>query len=146
MYFVMSFKPIYAFKIIEGVKDCEVRTYFGDLAPDDVVLIYASSPTKAFIGEFVVNEVFTGYINDVIEYLSNYCLMFDEDNWRFVREHYVGSRRRLVVIHVGEVTRYSQPVPLSSVRSVIPNFMPPMSYVKVSEDFVRLIRSLGLTS
>ncbi len=143
MYFVMSFKPLYAFKIIKGIKDCEIRTYFGYVSRGDTVLVYASSPTKAFIGEFTVEDTFIGYSDSAIAYLSNYCKLFDEDNWRFVYEHYIGSKRRLIVLRINDVTKYPRQVTLHEVKEVVPLFRPPLSYVSISEEFVRLIRSLA---
>ncbi len=143
MYVVMSFKPVYAHEIVDGVKDCEVRTYFSPLSSGDVVLIYSSSPEKAFIGEFVISNVITGYSKDIALYLRSKCKMFDEINWRFFNERYALSRRRLILLEIGDVIRYRRSVSLYEVRRYVTTFRPPMSYVYVDYSFVKLIRSLS---
>ena len=140
----MSFKPLYAFKIVEGTKDCEVRTYFSYIPKDSKVLIYASSPTRAIIGEFVVDEVFIGSYVEVAKYLRNYCYQFDEDNWGFFNKHYLGSKRRLIVLRIKDPTRYSRPLRLNELRRIIPNFRPPISYVKINKELYFLLKELAI--
>jgi len=141
-YFLMSFKPIYAHEIIDGVKDCEVRTYFGLLSKGDVVIVYSSSPERAFLGEFRVYDVFVDYPDVISGYLRALCRAFDEINWHFFRSRYLSKRRRLLMLKIGDVLRYKKFVKLAEVRNYIHDFKPPMSYVAVDREFVRLIRTL----
>ncbi len=134
---VMSFKPVYGEQILNREKDCEIRTYFGPIDPGDLVLIYESSPVKAFTGLFAVERVFVASAREAIEWLRRECSMFDEVNWAFVEEHYARSRRRLVVvsIDVDSVQRLPRAVTLEEVRKVVPGYRPPMSYRRDEEVF-----------
>ncbi|NPA96009.1 MAG: hypothetical protein GXO32_00220 [Crenarchaeota archaeon] len=146
---VMSFKPIYAEQILRGMKDCEIRTYFGPIEPGEEILVYESTPVKAFTGLFSVREVFVGWASEAIEWLRQCCELFDEENWRFVEQHYVGSRRRLVVIAIerGSARRLPRAVPLAEVRRYIPGYRPPISYARDDRVFslvLELSRGSGL--
>ncbi len=140
----MSFKPVYAFKIVEGSKDCEVRTYFSYIPRGSKVVIYASSPTKAVIGEFTVADVFIGNYLDTLKYLRTCCYLFDEENWRFFNEHYIGSKRKLIVLKVENPIQYSRPISLDELRRLFPTFRPPISYVRINEEFYLLLRELAI--
>ncbi len=143
-YVFMSFKPLYARKIIDGVKDCEIRTYFGEIGSGDIVVVYASTPVKAVLGEFIVEDVAVGKFESVIEYLRMCCRMFDEDNWRFVNEHYVSSKRKLIVIKISSVERYRNPVTLETLKRLVPGFRPPISYTYIDPELYAAIRGLGM--
>ncbi len=136
----MSFKPIYAHEIIDGMKDCEVRTYFGDVGEGDRVIVYSSSPEKSFLGEFTIRDVYVGDYVNVCSYVKARCELFEEVNWDFIRRKYSSSKRRLIVIGISNVERYSKPVTLSEIRSYIPYFKPPMSYIVIPKEVVKLIR------
>jgi len=139
---VMSFKPLYALKIVRGEKDCEVRTYFGIVEQGDRVIIYASSPRRAFLGVFEVHDVLVGDYNNVVWYLNRCCVMFDEDNWRFVEEHYARSTRKLMVIKIGKVRVFPREIALHEVKSYIPSFRPPLSYTLARYELVNVLRQI----
>lgn len=143
---VMSFKPIYGEQILNREKDCEIRTYFGPLEPGDWVLVYESSPVKAFTGLFAVERVVVAGAREAIEWLRRSCSLFDETNWAFVEEHYVGSRRRLIVIvvDIDRVLRLPRTVTLDEVRKVFPGYRPPMSYRRDEEVFRVVLELSGL--
>ena len=139
---VMAFKPLYALKIVNRVKDCEVRTYFGNIERNDLVLIYASSPRKAFLGIFRVLDIAVGYYDDIVSYLRKGCKFFDEDNWHFIEEHYSKSWRKLMVIKIGDVKAFPREAPLHEVRKYIPSYRPPLSYVQASHELVSVLKQI----
>ena len=143
---VMAFKPLYALKIVNRMKDCEVRTYFGDIKRNDLVLIYASSPKKAFIGMFKVLDVIVGYYDDVVSYLHKSCKLFDEDNWYFIKEHYSKSLRKLMVIKIGNVKVFPREASLYEVRKYISSYRPPFSYVQASHELISVLKKILGTS
>ena len=142
---LMSFKPLYAEQILSRRKDCEIRTFFGPIESGDEVLVYESSPVKAFTGVFRVEGAVVARASEAIEFVRSSCSMFDEENWRFVEEHYVGSRRRLVVIVIDleSVRRLRKPVTLEEIRSIVPAFRPPMSYSRISDELYEAVLELG---
>ena len=142
-YVFMSFKPIYAMKIVRREKDCEVRTYFSSLSNGDHVLVYASSPLKAVLGEFTVEDVAIGIYPEIEQYLKNQCLLFDEDNWAFVRKHYLRSKRKLIIIKICNVEVFPKPVYLSRIKSLFPVFRPPMSYIVIDQNLYKKIKEIA---
>lgn len=142
MYYVMSFKPIFARKIVSGGKDCEVRTYFGLIKPGDRVLIYASSPLKAFLGVFNVVDVSTGTYSDIVKYINEQCTKFDEDNWRFIEERYLRHSRRLIALKISDVRMFQRQVSLYDVKVYIREFKPPRSYSVASVELISTLSTL----
>ncbi len=139
----MSFKPLYARKIVDGIMDCEVRTYFKQLCPRDIVLVYASHPVKAVLGYFLIDTVYTGSYNDIVAFVKNKCRLFDRDNWDYIVKHYSCSKRKLVAIKICCITVFGKPVSLNTIRSMLPIFKPPRSYMYVSSGFLETIYDKG---
>ncbi|PZO47807.1 MAG: hypothetical protein DCF16_17255 [Alphaproteobacteria bacterium] len=55
---LVSIKPIYADKIMDGAKTVEFRRRFPrNLSPGTILLIYSSSPTRAIIGCATIQKV-----------------------------------------------------------------------------------------
>lgn len=145
MYILMSLKPMFALEIVNKVKDCEVRTYFKPVTPRDVVVIYASSPLRKILGEFVVEEVWVLGFRDALRVVEKVCGRFGEENMRYVVERYSKSVRKLIVIKVGDVVNYRRPVPLDVIKALDPSFRPPISYTYLNEDMYMKIRGIALS-
>ena len=128
---IMSFKPLFAQKIINGVMDCEVRSFLGRIQEGDIVLVYASTPIKAVIGFFRVGWVYTGYYSTIIDIVCRRCRSFDEDNWMFIRKRYSCSRRKLIVFQVNNPVKIREPIGLNHLRNLGLNA--PRSYIVVKE-------------
>jgi predicted transcriptional regulator len=62
---LLSVRPEYAEKIFEGIKTVELRRTRPRLCEGDVVIVYASSPTKALIGAFEVEKVIQKPLKDL---------------------------------------------------------------------------------
>ncbi len=138
-YILMSFKPLYAFKIINNEKDCEVRTYFGNININDIVLIYASTPIKAIIGMFRVKDVVVGKYNYIKQCITRICTKFDEENWDFVRQHYELSNRKLILIKIGDIHKFHRYISLEELRKNRLILNPPLSYRNITEDMFKAI-------
>jgi len=127
----MSFKPLFAQKIINGVMDCEVRSFLGRIQEGDIVLVYASTPIKAVIGFFRVGWVYTGYYSTIIDIVCRRCRSFDEDNWMFIRKRYSCSRRKLIVFQVNNPVKIREPIGLNHLKNL--GLSAPRSYIVVKE-------------
>jgi len=55
--YLLSIRPLYAEKIVDGLKTVELRRRFSSDASGATILIYSTSPTCAIIGSASVREV-----------------------------------------------------------------------------------------
>ncbi len=133
----MSFKPLFAYKILGKAMDCEVRTYFGEIREDDIVLVYASSPIRAILGYFKAGKSFTGTYKTIVEILKRECMMFDEDNWNFIKR-YQHSKRKLLLLKIREPTPLKNPISLHKLR-IYGIKQPPRSYSIIEINTVKKI-------
>jgi len=128
----MSIRPVYAYEILDGLKDCEVRTYSGRIGRGDLVILYASSPVKAAVGSFYVSFVSVAHWADLQRRLANLCpkLVGLRDNVEYIVERYSESKRRLIVLGVSEPVKFVRQVDLNTIRRLgLKN--PPLSYVRL---------------
>jgi len=128
----MSIRPAYAYEILDGLKDCEVRTYSGHIERGDLVILYASSPVKAAVGSFYVSSVSIAHWTDLQRRLADLCpkLAGLRDNVEYIVKRYSESRRRLVVLGVSQPVRFARRVDLNTIRRLgLKN--PPLSYVRL---------------
>ncbi len=137
-YFVMSLKPIFAEEILAGRKRFEMRKFFGAIPPGSIVLVYESSPVKAFTGEFKVKSC--SIVTE--EFLLRNAEAFGVTDRDIP---YILGRGKLLLVEVGEVVRYPRRVTLEEVRRYIPGYKPPISYRRVNKGFIELIRRLAYT-
>ena len=139
----MSFKPLYADQVLDGLKTCEIRTCFQELPSGSLVLIYASSPIKAFRGYIVVGETHHNVEYNVLqELIQRHECRIPRDNWLFVEKHYRG-KENLLFFTIKSRRKFSNPVGLEKVKKIYPSFRPPISYVRVSRGFFEKILGLA---
>jgi len=142
MIIAMSFKPVFAQQILSGLKTCEVRYCTMRFSPSDRILVYASKPVQAFVGELVPGEVYCGVCySDVEELVGKLNCVIPCNNWSFVAEKY-RSRCRLLLFTVKAAKVFSKPVPLSTVQAILPGYKPPVSYAKAPVKLYELLEAL----
>ncbi len=120
---LMSIKPKFSERIFEGTKRYELRRTPVKLETGDVVIVYASSPTKAVVGGFSVN----GVKRD--EVASLWSLLGEE--FGVSQEEYEGYFLGAETGHAIEVGKRAEiePVPLDELRQRFRGFRPPQSYM-----------------
>ncbi len=121
----MSFKPIFGEQVLTGIKSHEVRKFLGRIEEGSWVLVYESTPVRAFTGIFQVGRADIVDEDCALELIRGFRGYSDLDL------PYIVGRRKLVVIEVRNPTRFHVPVFLDEVRRYFPSFRPPMSYVRV---------------
>ena len=141
---LMSIKPKYGLEILRGRKKVELRGFVGEIASNDVVVLYLSSPIQALGGEFKVGRVVFGVeeIKRFVESIEDPGV--DKEDWSYL----VGKRRPMAIEVLGPV-EYEVKVTLRALREEVPGFRPPMSYrvLRPSEplyDVVERIRRTAL--
>ncbi|MCD6510320.1 MAG: DNA-binding protein [Thermoprotei archaeon] len=121
---LMSIKPYFAEKILEGLKRFELRRKVGEIPERSRIVLYASSPMKAIIGEFTVGRVIEGDSNFVWEYVTRIPNSgVSVEDWPYIK----GAKVALA-IEVLSPRRFKRPLHLEEIRSMIPGFQPPLSY------------------
>ena len=133
---LMSIKPKYAEKILKGEKTAEFRRRTSSIKKGDQVFIYSSSPQKALVGKFIVNEV----ISDTVENLWNLkgeegCISYEE-----FMKYYDGTSSGYCLV-LKEIIAFSAPIKLEELRMQIKNFKVPQSWRYLQSDELSVISS-----
>ena len=116
---LMSIRPQFAAAILDGSKRVEFRKR--PLAADiGTVVIYATKPVGAVVGEFVVGEQAVGKPEELWVRFAEVAGIDREGFFNY----YDGSARAVGIV-IGRVDRYDQPRPLSEVH---PGARPPQSF------------------
>lgn len=117
---ILSIKPEYANKILDGSKKYEFRKAAFTCDEVSCVVIYATKPVGKVVGEFDVSGVHIDAPNSVWKKTREYAgvkkKFFDE---------YFRNKSVAVAIGVGEVRRYKTPMDLSSLGA---NITAPQSF------------------
>jgi len=123
----MSIKPYFAERILKGIKKFELRRKVGEIPERSRIVIYASSPLKAIIGEFIAGRVIEGDPN----FIWNFVARIPNSGIEIKDWPYIKGAKTALAIEVLAPKRYDYPLSLEEIRSRIPHFQPPMSYKRV---------------
>lgn len=107
---LLSIKPEYAEKILDGDKHYEFRKAIPRAPGVTTVVIYATMPVGKVIGEFDIDQFLSEKPSDLWSITSE----FSGITKRFFNEYFQG-RDTAHAIKVKEARRYDQPLDLSSV-------------------------------
>lgn len=125
----LSVRPAFAERLLGGTKTVELRRVRPDVQEGQLVLLYASSPTKALIGSAIVESVSTGSPGEIwVEFEKLAGVSGDE----FGR--YFAGAATAVAIRVREIKRLKVPIPLAEIRRRWPWLRPPQSFRFVQVD------------
>lgn len=134
---LMSIKPEFAYAIMDGRKFYEYRRVV-PREPFTNVVMYASSPVKRFIGEFDVDDIVTGSLDDVWGRTRHSGGIL-----RDYYDRYFAGKTEAHAIHVVGVKQYRYPV---DPRDIIPNFRPPQSFSYLTDEVYSGIVSINSRS
>jgi predicted transcriptional regulator len=142
---LLSIKPKYAEDILSGLKEYELRK--GVLFKTGArVVLYASRPIKAIIGEFTAGRIYTGRAEEVVELVrTTRPRGVTEEDILYI----VGRKCRVSAVEVTNPLRYRRVIPLSELRKAgLRN--PPRSYIvlrpenPVHAEILRLVNAARL--
>lgn len=128
---MLSIEDHHAEAIFEGIKKYEYRrTAPGVEGPFSSVL-YASSPVQAIVGGVWFRSVITAYVNVLIDETSLLTPSTKEE----LHEYFEGKEKGNALDISGWVV-YDEPIELSEIREVVPDFSPPQNfrYLKPGRD------------
>lgn len=123
---LLSIKPEYVDKILDGTKRYEFRKNAIKNKNVKVAVIYATMPVGMIVGEFDIDSI----IKEVPEKIWSITQKYSGISKRFFEEYYNG-REEAVAYVIGDVRRYERPLDPSE---VIDNFTPPQSYMYIEND------------
>lgn len=124
---LLSIRPEYAKKIFSGDKTVELRRKCPRVKNGDLVLVYVSSPVKALIGAFRVDDVISKPPIELWEKVKNKAGITLKEFNMYYDGASVGHG-----IYFSEVWHLPEPVELEKIRELIPGFHPPQAYQYLS--------------
>ncbi len=145
-YHLFSIRPQYAQAIFAGVKKFELRRGVGkEIDTGDTVVVYVSGHVKRIYGVFTVGRIIRGTPQQVWRAVTIGPTGIGRDAWQYIQ----GSPRAMALEVLNPRVFPRQPT-LNEVRRVLPNWNPPLSYLRLDENsplfriFIRpLLEELG---
>jgi predicted transcriptional regulator len=132
---LLSIRPRFVDGILQGVKRVELRRRLPRIGANDTVLIYATVPTAALVGFFTVESVNRLPLRTL---------------WRQVRDiasvtraeylDYFDGLDEGVGIFISDAVPFSHPIPLSELRRLGSEFLPPQGFRYISPSGLELLR------
>ncbi|MEG4213328.1 ASCH domain-containing protein [Microcoleus sp. S13_B4] len=136
---LLSIRPEYANKIFDRTKTVELRRVRPRLLnKGDLVVIYVSSPEKAVLGSFKVDNIVEKPIADLWEEVEKIAGISHENFYDYYKGVKIG-----VGIFLKDIHRFSQPVELHRLRNKLPNLKPPQSFRYLTTNQFNIVNSLG---
>jgi predicted transcriptional regulator len=134
--FILSIKPEYAARIVEGLKTVELRRRFPfGAATDARMFIYSSAPVQALIGYATILDVERLEIEEIWEKYSSVAFIERSDF-----DEYFRGRTKGFVIRLGQPVRLVTPIALSTLKAEL-GFTPPQSFTYADDGLNRLLRA-----
>jgi len=132
---VLSIRPQYSSKIMEGRKTVELRRRFPVSAPGGTVAyIYSTSPVRAMVGVAEIKNVLKLPIEQIWSEFEN-CALIDRVDF----ENYFQGLDFGFALLFEEVRPLSRPIPLQELRDRF-SFEPPQSYLYASRELRKALR------
>lgn len=120
---LISVRPEHAERILSGEKTVELRRLRPQLADNDSVVIYATSPDRAIVGTFAVAGVIEASPAQLWPTVASNCGISHQQ----FTEYFHGAARAFAIC-VRNPKRLRPPVLLCAIRTTIPDFRPPQGY------------------
>jgi len=138
-YLMMSIKPKYAEKILNGSKTIELRKVRPkNAASGDIVVIYASSPKKSVVGLFAIADIMKSDPKQLWKHVRNRAGVEKSEF-----EDYFGGVRDAYGIIIGKTWLFKPEIRLSDINKLIPGFKVPQSFCYLSEDQFKSIVNMA---
>lgn len=133
--FVISIKPSYASKIMDGTKTVELRRRFPDtIMRGAIAVIYSSSPVQAIVGCVCIKEVRRLCVRDI---WRNYRHAACIDRNEFER-YFAGVEQGYAIV-LERVRKLRQQIEVSDLQKNF-GFVPPQSFRYLGEEYYSLFQ------
>lgn len=134
--FVVSIKPTYAKKIVDGEKTVELRRKFASEIDDGAfILIYSSSPVRAVVGMAKIDRVECLPLAKLWRRHGNAACV----EKKFFDLYFSGKREGYAIV-LGDVLKFEEPVSIDKLKKKV-GFVPPQSFSYLSQDYYTLIQN-----
>ncbi|AFZ04539.1 hypothetical protein [Calothrix sp. PCC 6303] len=141
---LISIKPEYANKIFEEqTKQVELRRVRTRVKTGDIVIVYASSPKKTFLGFFEVNFVVEkkaskNGLKEFWEQVKDHAGIKRKDFYKY----YEGASVAVGIFFIN-AKKFENPIELHRLKEKISYLRPPQSYRYLNETEYKTIMLLG---
>lgn len=133
---VLSIKPMYSEKILDGSKTVELRRRFPVAAPSgSLAYIYATSPVKAMVGIAEIRDVLRLPIEQIWTEFEK-TVFIKRENF----EKYFEGLEHGYALVFDDVKAFSRPLPLIELRERF-GFEPPQSFLYAKRDLRSALRN-----
>jgi len=123
---VISIKPRYADLILSGRKTVELRKASARLPAGTRAVIYASSPTRALVGQAVIGQRHQLPLPELWARFGQQAAVGVDEFQRY----YAGDTEG-VAFGLEAVRRHDEAIPLDELRRLGQGFRPPQSYMRL---------------
>jgi predicted transcriptional regulator len=120
---LLSLRPEFAELVFTGVKKVELRRVRPRVEANEWILVYVSTPVKALVGAIQVERVIECTPSSLWKEVREDAGI----SRRQFNEYYVGAPKAYGIV-LSAVKRLPEPVTLSRLRKVWPDFHPPQCY------------------
>jgi predicted transcriptional regulator len=120
---LLSIHPRFVNDLISGVKRVELRRRLPRIGKDDLVVIYATAPTKAIVGYFTVQSIERLPLELLWQKVTNIAGVTRKEFFS-----YFDGLTEGVGIYVREVVIFSRSSSLSELKHLWPGFHPPQGF------------------
>jgi predicted transcriptional regulator len=120
---LLSIRPVYAHRILEGTKTVELRRVRPHVEPGQEALIYSSSPDRELLGHAVVDRVTSAAPRAFWKEVRHSAGV----TWQEYGQYFAGADLA-VGIWLRDVARLGEAIGLVEMRERWPWFRPPQSY------------------
>lgn len=138
---IISVKPEYAIKILKGEKTIELRKCAPKkVGKDGYVLIYVTAPVKELWGIYKIEEIFKENPETLWENFGDKTGITKQEFNDYYKEN-----KTAFGIQLQEVKNlFKHSIKLDSLKTLIPNFMPPQTYRYIDKQLISFgsLRSL----
>lgn len=133
--FLMSIKPMYAKQIFEKTKKFEFRKKIPNIQYNTRIIVYASGRIQAIIGEFRVGDIYFLKIPELWS-LAQKGGGISKDYFM----HYFRGYKYGYAIEILSPIAYPKKLSLREIREYIPNFNPPINFIRIKGKLKRVIK------
>ncbi len=134
---LLSVKPKYVEKILDGEKKYEFRRTIFKKSEIEKVYIYSSSPVGKITATFEIERILTDEPEKIWELCHKYAGISEKDFFSYFKNSDIAH-----AIKIGNICKF--PFPIDPYQ-VIENFNPPQSYYYLYLDFFQNLRDINNT-
>lgn len=120
---LLSIRPHHAKNIFAGTKTVELRRTKPPVNTGDIVVVYASSPTMATIGEFTVKKIVRAAPHALWEKIKSSAGI----SRAVYRNYFIGAPTAYGIV-INKTTSYKRQVTLQKIQKNWHGFVPPQTF------------------